>query len=232
MKKTKFLTLAILFFPIIIYSQTTSNDIYKGLKEHPVSIPELQKWHFYGQGELLNLGGQICLKEADNSNGVMLISPHSFGKDVIVKYQVMSLTPATVLVTMLNISDPGNTTDLSIPDDYDGSMNLWSNQKQNYFFAFKNAPHGVNPFVRRNPGSKAPLVSGERDLMVSGIYFDVEVGKVGNNLWLSIDNQLIFEAEDNIEISGGRLAFRIRGTAGFNAGCLIRNVAIFTKETH
>jgi hypothetical protein len=194
-------------------------------QEHRITTDELLKWEFHGQGEMSQWGDQVILKEAVDTKGVMLISPEKYAKDVVMRYKVMALTPATVLVSMLAMSDVGSVDELTLSDDYDGNMGLWIKEKDNYFFAYKNAPHNATPFLRRypNPGE---LISAKDNSMIAGVYYDVEVGKKGDLLWLSIDGKKIFKTKDESPLKGGHVAVRIRGVKGFNAGCIIKEMTI------
>ena len=191
-----------------------------------ITTAELSQWTLLGQGEVGTWGDQVFIKEAEESKGIMLVSPHTFTPDIIVRYKVLALTPATVIVTMLSMSDKGDTDKLTIPENYDGSIGIWSAEKENYFFAFKNAPHNVTPFVRKNPDPGITLASARENLMTAGIYYAIEVGKQQGKLWLSIDGKRAFEVKDPDPLSGGHLAIRLRGTAGFQAGCLIKEMEI------
>ena len=191
-----------------------------------ISTAELMNWTLLGEGEVGSLGEQVSLQEADISKGIMLVSPKIYGDNVIVKYKVLALTSATVIVTMLSVSDTGASEDLTIPENYDGNIGIWSNEKENYFFAFKNAPHNRTPFVRKNPGSGEELISAAENVMIAGFYYDIEVGREKDKLWLSIDGRKTFEVKDEAPLSGGHIAIRLRGTAGFKAGCLIKEMEI------
>ncbi|MFY0605114.1 MAG: hypothetical protein JXR10_00265 [Cyclobacteriaceae bacterium] len=204
------------------YAQDTSRAISK----ESFSTDQLKEWQLLGDGVVSNWGKQLSLKESDTSKGVMLVSPDTYQGDITVKYSVLALTPATVIVTMLSISDLGDSDELTIPDDYNGSIGLWNKDKESYFFAFKNAPHGVTPFVRKNPNSTGPLAAAKENVMIAGVTYDVEIGRMGTNLWLTIDGEKIFEAVDDKPLKAGRIAIRLRGTAGFPAGCLIRDLVV------
>lgn len=195
-----------------------------------ITTKELTQWTLLGMGEVSTWGDQLALKEADNTKGVMLVSPDSYGDNVIVRYKALALTPATVMVVVLSLSDEGKTTELTIPDNYDGNMGLLSNDKENYFYAFKNAPHNLTPFVRRYTNAKIDLASASENTMIAGVYYQIEVGRRGAKLWLSIDGVKIIEADDETPLSGGHIAIRLRGTAGFVAGCLIKDMKISTKN--
>jgi hypothetical protein len=44
-----------------------------------------------------------------------------------------------------------------------------------------------------------------------------------------VDGEKIVETEDESMLPGGHMAFRIRGTAGFKAACLIRDLEIYSE---
>lgn len=220
----------ILFFTIVglTYGQLVQDNL-KGLKEEKVSSNELINWRIWGKGEVFNLGDQTCLKEYDETKGVMIVSPKAYGENVILKFKVLALTSASVVAVVISGSDPGRSDELIIPIDYDGNFNLWQEEKENYFFAFKNAPHGLTPFVTKNPKPGKILTSASKNFMVAGLYYDIEVGRKDNKLWLSIDNEKAFEINDEEPLSGGHVALRIRGTAGFKGACLIKDLIIFSE---
>lgn len=221
---------AVLFFVGINFAFSQSPDDYlKELKEEKVSAAELKDWEIWGQGEVLAIGDQTCLKEDDETKGVMLISPKTYKGDVVLKFKVLGLTAASVVAVVLSGSDPGESAALTIPENYDGDFSLWYNEKENYFFAFKNAPHGLTPFVRRNPTPGEILASAPDNVMVAGVYYDVELGRKNDQLWLSVNDEEVFRVEDKKPLSGGHVALRIRGTAGFKGACLVKDLAIYSK---
>ncbi len=200
-----------------------------GLKEKALSGEDLLKWDLWGQGEANKQGGQVLLREGESSLGVMLVSPESYPGDVVLRYRVQALTPATVIVTVLAASDKGETTALNLPESYDGSLSLWTSEKENYFFAYKNAPHGRTPFLRRNPDANSYLAMAEKNVMHAGQYYDVEVGKVKGKLWLSVDGKTVLQQTEKHPLTGGHISIRLRGTGGFPAACLIRDVQLLME---
>jgi len=195
------------------------------LKKTSVNSNELLKWTVMGNGKVEISGSQIAMQESDDSKGIMLVSPEVYGHDVVVRYKVMALTPATVLVALLSVSDNGDSDKVTVPEDYDGSLGLFTKEKENYFFAFKNGPHNVTPFVRKSPEGTT-IGSASENRMIAGVYYAIEVGKKQDKLWLSVDGQKLFETTDPEPLKGGHIALRIRGTAGFKAGCLLKDLEI------
>lgn len=198
------------------------------LKETTFSNDELLGWTFNGIGKLYNESNrQVCLQEGENSMGVGMFTPQSYQGDVVMRYKIMPLNAATVLVNLLCMSDEGETTQLTWPKEYDGSMGPILT-KDNYFVAFRNSPHATAPFINKNP-KKGQLVIAERDEMIPGVYYDVEVGRVGQKLWLNVDGEQVVAVEDAEILPGGHLGIRIRGLVGHPAACVIRDVSILSE---
>ncbi|UXX79393.1 hypothetical protein N7E81_18740 [Reichenbachiella carrageenanivorans] len=211
---------------IVMLLCISTGQLYGQAKEYSISPTELNTWALWGQGAIATWGNQTSLQEADETKGILLVSPNIYGNDVILRYKTMALTPATVMVTLLAVSDPGDASALTIPNDYDGGINLITEETENYFFAFKNAPHNNTPFVQKSPNSTGALIAASENKMIAGVYYDIEIGKKKGKLWLKIDNELIFETEDKTPLAAGHIALRLRGTAGFKAGCLIKDMVI------
>ncbi len=206
----------------------TSDSLTAGLRETKVSNEELLDWTFTGIGKFYNEAGrQVCLMEGENSQGVGIFTPRAYMGDVVLRYKIMPLNAATVLVNLLCMGDDQNPTQLTLPAGYDGSMGPILN-KDNYFVAFRNSPHATAPFINKNPKSQR-LAIAERDEMIPGVYYDVEVGRTGNKIWLNVDGEEVVSAEDPDILPGGFLAIRLRGLVGHPAACVIRDVSILEK---
>lgn len=227
MSRLKPILLLSLSISLSFADAAVSKQIPSSWKEQKISSETLLKWKLLGQGKVFHLlNEQICLSESEDSQGVMLMSPDSYG-DVILRYKILALTPATVLVTVLSASDASGKSTLSVGSDYQGGMKLLNEDSKNYLFAYKNAPHGAHPFVTKNPGSVNSVNASAPDLMVAGIYYDLEVKKIGKNISMSIDGKPIVEMQDNTPLGRGNILFRVRGTAGLTASCLIKDLRIF-----
>lgn len=198
------------------------------------SAADLGEWDFYGMGRtVVDNHDLFLIKEAEHeSRGAMIISPKSYGENVVLEYDVMSLTPATVCVAMMSLSDYGDDTQLTVAEGYDGANGKWGNDgSQCYFFVFRNEAHNHHPFLRKRskPEDKeAPRFVDyyHKNVMKNGIFHHIEVGRKGGNFWLKIDGKKILSYKDDKPYGGGHLAIRIRGTAGEYASCFIRNVVI------
>jgi len=198
--------------------------------EEEVTVDELLEWRLLGAGSATKaMGEQLFLEETDQSQGVMLLSPTYYQGDIVVRYKALALSPASVFVTVLSATDISSN-HLTIPENYDGTMGFWTTGANNYFFAFKNAPHGGTPFIAKNPHAEQSANAPEQDLMVAGVYYDIEIGRAGNNLWLLINGRKVIDMVDETPITNGHVAFRLRGTAGLKAIGLIKDLAIYTKS--
>ncbi len=65
--------------------------------------------------------------------------------------------------------------------------------------------------------------------MLPGVYYDIEVGRRGQTLWLKVDGRLIVSADDPDILPGGYLAIRLRGLVGHPAACVIRDVSVLKR---
>lgn len=219
-----------IFLMIMGLTQGVAQSNGESLTKRRITSEELLKWDKWGDGEITHMGEQLCIKEADESKGIMLVSPSSFNGTVVLKFKVLALTSASVMAVVLAATDEGKAK-LSIPDSYDGSFGLWQ-KKNNYFFAFKNASHNKTPFVVKygNPFSGEELASAEDNYMMAGKYYSIELGKKENTLWLSIDGEKMFEVEDTDHpFQNGHVALRVRGTVGLLGAILIKDLKIYTE---
>lgn len=182
-------------------------------------------WTGYGQGVVRYQNRMLFLKEAEDSKGVGVVSPEAYGENVVVRYELMPMNPASVCVAVLSASDDGESGKLTIPEGYDGSIGLWLGESHNYFFAFHNMAHDRAPFLVRSAGG-GQIAEAEDNVMRTGVFHTVEVGREGGKLWLSVDGERLFEGEDADPLGSGHVGFRIRGINGQAAACLIRNVSI------
>lgn len=210
--------------------EATALTDLSGMLEEQVSSEQLLKWKFVGAGKFYNdADRQVCLEESVDSKGVTIISPDLYKGDVVMQYQVMTLTPATVMVNLLSLSDKGASAELTLPENYDGNMGYLVSGAENYFIAYRNSPHATAPFIRKYPDD-ATLVIADEDNMIPGVYYDVEVGRRGKKLWLKINDELIVETTDEKILSGGHVAIRTRGITGYPAACLIRGMVIYSAK--
>jgi hypothetical protein len=192
-----------------------------------ISSTELESWQSIGQGNGFVTHGQFFMEELEGSQGFMILSPEKY-EDVVLRYEVITLNPATVLVAILNASDIGNSNSLTLKENSD-TFSFWAKSVQDYMFAFRTQAHNSTPFLRKYPGmpeEKKQLALAEKDIMHSGWRHKIECGKKGNYLWLKIDEETIFDATDTTPLNAGKIALRVRGTASELGKCMIRNLEI------
>ncbi len=221
--KSKLIVLFVSFICLSVSGALSAKEISVGSKE-------LEKWAFFGKGFVAvdSNQEQIVLAELPGSKGVMLVSPVSYPKNIVLSYKIRPLTPESVLVALLSASDKGEKSGITFPNDYDGNMKYLITDIDNYFIAFHNSAHKKTPFIRKYPQElpgKTELVMAESNMMTTE-WHDVEVGKQGGKIWLKIDNKTIVEATDENMIGGGHIIFRMRGTKTRIGVSLIKDVKI------
>lgn len=194
-----------------------------------INSEDLAKWEVLGNGKAYEImNDQFYIGENEGSKGVMLVSPKIYD-DVVLKYKVLALTASTVFVTALSTSSDSLNSELEFPSDYDGGISLLTEDLSNYFFAYKTTTHGTNPFITKNPHSQFEIIASDADNMIPGVYYNIEIGKDGKQLWLSINGKKVVEAEDEDRLKDGHIVFRLRGTSGLDASALIKDLIILTK---
>lgn len=202
------------------------------LSAQSISADSLANWNFYGLGVAKIDHNQVYLKENTNSVGVTLISPNKYSGNVIMRYRLMPLTAATVCVAMLNIHNQENH-DLKIPNYYNGYVQFWTKESSGYFFAFHNMAHNQPPFVRRcdlESGTNDKLQTAAKNALIQNIYYNIEVGKEENRVWLKVNDEIVLDVEDNKRsFRKGFLGLRVRGTGEELASCLIKDLEIITN---
>ena len=192
------------------------------------SANDLESWQSLGAGKGYVTHNQFMMEEVEESIGFMIFSPEKY-KDVIFRYEVMTMNPATVLVALLNASDMGVSTGLTIADDNKGSFGYWTKEAEDYMFGFRVMAHNSTPFLRKHPktdGESTTIGLAEKDVMHSGWRHTVECGKKGSNIWLKIDGETLINIMDEKPLDAGKIAIRVRGTAGILGKSMIRNLEI------
>jgi hypothetical protein len=203
-----------------------------GLVAHAdeVSTETIAKtWTSYGQGVVRYQNRMLFIQEAEETKGVGVVSPKAYGANVVLRYELMAMNPASVCVAVLSASDDGEQSKLTVPKDYDGGLGLWTRDSHNYFFAFHNMAHDRTPFVNRFPAGRQ-IAEQKENVMQAGVFYTIEVGRDGGKLWMSVDGKRVMEGEDAEPLGGGHVGFRIRGINGQAAACLIRNVSIVENK--
>lgn len=241
MKKNCLLCLLLLVVFAIGYSSDAGSQSGSGSKTKTgsetksmadagqIAVADMAKWQFLGIGEISvdDTEKALRLSEGEDSKGVTIVSPKSYGPYVTVSFKVKPLTYESVNVVIISASDSETGDDIKIPADYDGNWGFWTQGNvQNYVFAFHNAAHDRTPFIVKSPGmtaiAEAPEnVAGER-------WHDVEIARHGSHLIMKIDGTTVVQGMDTSseELPGGKICFRMRGTPGNPAAALFKDVVI------
>lgn len=210
-------TLLILVFSISSFAQTVTK----------YSPKDLESWQSLGAGKGYVTHGQFMMEEIEESKGFMIFSPNKY-KDVILRYEVLTMNPATVLVALLNTSDVGKSTGLTLKENSD-SFGFWTKEAEDYMFGFRVMAHNSTPFLRKHPapkGGNSRIGLAEKNVMHSGWRHTVECGKNGSRIWLKIDDEILIDVIDDKPLSAGQIAIRVRGTASDLGKSMIRNLEI------
>lgn len=192
------------------------------------SPKDLENWQSLGDGLGYVTHNQFMMEEVEESIGFMIFSPEKY-KDVVLRYEVMTMNPATVLVAILNASDKGTSTNLTIADDNMGSFGFWTKEVEDYMFGFRVMAHNSTPFLRKHPapeGGTSGIGLAKKNVMHSGWRHQVECGKKGSKIWLKIDGETLIDVSDDKPLEAGKIAIRVRGTAGILGKSMIRNLEI------
>ena len=192
------------------------------------SPKDLESWQSLGAGLGYVTHNQFMMEEVEGSIGFMIFSPEKYN-DVVLRYEVMTMNPATVLVALLNASDMGNSIGLTISDDNKGSFGFWTKEAEDYMFGFRVVAHNSTPFLRKHPateGESTTIGLAEKDMMHSGWRHTVELGKKGKKLWLKIDDETVIDVTDEKPLDAGKISIRVRGTAVILGKSMIRNLEI------
>ena len=189
---------------------------------------ELETWQKLGNGKGTVVQSQFYMEEVEGSVGFAVISPDKYN-DVVLRYEVMTMNAATVLVVLLNASDVGNSTDLTILSENKGAFGFWTKEVEDYMFGFGVAAHNTFPFIRKSPvaGNETGILGlAEKEMIYTGKRYLVDCGKKGSKLWLKIDGETIIDVPDTRPLDAGKIAIRVRGTGSDLGKCMVRNLEI------
>lgn len=189
---------------------------------------DLEKWQTLGVGKRSVVSGQFYIEETEGSVGFAVISPENYN-DVVLRFEIMTMNAATVMGALLNISDNGNSTSLTIEDGNKGAFGFFTKEIENYIFGFREMAHNTLPFIRKSPvsGNETGILKlADHEPMQTGWRYLVECGKKGSKLWLKIDGEILIEVIDSEPLEAGKIAIRLRGTGSDLGKCMVRNVEI------
>jgi len=189
----------------------------------------LSDWELIGDGFTAPVDDAVLVSEYPGSTGVMLVSPHKYGNEVTVRFDIMPLNPETVLVAILAASNASEDASLGFPDNYDGSIVHLLEEVDSYFFAFHNAAHNRTPFVRKHPfikGESQDLDVFDFNVMTTQ-WHHIDVTTTGRGaIDMKVDGETVLSAVDENPLPGGKVILRLRGTKTHTATALIRDLKI------
>lgn len=200
-----------------------------GADAREIPVNELATWSLYGIGEVAKSEDNVLtLREGKGSKGVVLLSPSSTPRDVILRYKARPNQFEGILLALLSASalDGG---EITTPKDYDGAMNFWNGPESktaNFLFGFHTNFHQPMAFLYRNPGGVD--LSKTTNPALEQKWYDVEAGRNGAKVWLKIDGKTVLESDapENAQVPAGRLGFRLRGPGDGSFSCEIKDVTV------
>lgn len=194
-----------------------------------LSPRDLLEWQLVGKGEAKEdiQENALVLTEGAGSKGITLVSTRSYGRNVIVTFDVKPLSYEGVNFVFISASDRITGGELKVPDDYNGNMVYWTDgMVQNYIFAFQNGFDESKPFIKKNPGLMDIALA--KDLIEGKGSYKVEIGRKGQKLWLKVDGKTVATGVDKWSggLPDGKIGFRLRGPGAGSYTCLFKNVVI------
>jgi len=193
-----------------------------------ISPADMEKLQTLGFGKGSVVSSQFYIEETEGSVGFAVISPEIYN-DVVIRFEIMTMNAATVMGAILNISDNGSSTSLTIEDGNTGAFGFFTKEIENYIFGFREMAHNTMPFIRKSPvsGSETGILGlADHEPMQTGWRYLVECGKKGSKLWLKIDGETLIEVTDSNPLEAGKIAIRVRGTGSDLGKCMVRNLEI------
>lgn len=193
--------------------------------QRAITAQELADWTPLGSGSHTVFQDGLLVKEAADSKGFMLLSKERFSKDFILRFSMVPLTSSAVLVLVVHAADTASGELLSVPPNYDGSMGIWTTEKQSYFVAFRNAPHASVPYIQKQPG-KQVVKAQQPDDLLPGKKYKIELGSKSGLIWLKVDGKLVVQMKDAHPLPAAQFAFRVRGLPGLPAAFLLHEISV------
>ncbi len=223
--------IGLIAFPWAMHAQDADFLLNEGYQLETFTHKDLLSWESHGIGGAVNSQKQVLLYETPGSEGYMIVSPKSYGDDVVVSYEVMALNASTVLVAQLGVHNTGDY-EFNPETGYDGNVHYLMDSVNSYMFVFHNASFNkFGPFVRKYPEpGKEPLRAATENVLETGKYSHVEIGVVGGRIHFKVDGKTIWQVTDPDPYKGGKIAFRVRGKISQTGSCVIRNVKIYSRD--
>jgi hypothetical protein len=204
------------------------------LENHPattISPEELAAWEVSGpaetgvidtdEGPVVRFKGTI-----ESPDSVALLSPDAYAEDLIVRFRIRFGKPKSIAVTLLSASTAGTGELLVMPDEHPDWL-FWGHptdaRAQSYLFSIHTAFHQRDALLRKRPG-RGRLHATPDTVSEEGRWYTLEMGKMGDRVWMDRDGEPFLEATDPDPLPGGRVGFLF--TAEGNAGFQIADVSV------
>jgi hypothetical protein len=192
-----------------------------------LTAEDLMQWPAWGIGQRMPVSRQLLMEESENSQGYMAISPQSYDGDVVLSFETLVMTSATVMVAgLIGQADPADP--VAFPEGYDANLGPVINSYPFMMAALHNVAHNrPGPFIATfEKGARRILDEADRGFMRVDTPHRVVFGKNRDIVWVDIDGQRVVTAPVQPGLESARLMLRIRGTGFREAAAIFRNVEI------
>ncbi|WP_422862018.1 family 16 glycoside hydrolase [Flagellimonas sp. W118] len=208
----------------LMLSMVLAGTLYNCAQTNPnrelITPEQLSKWQTFDKGKSTVNGNELIVEETKGSDGYFLISPNILKKDFILKYMVKALSESTVLINLFSVTQNQGDQTFELPPNTSTPQEVWQwrTEMKHYNLTFNNRSHGIKPFFFKNnsPYSRGFHENLPGNIMETGEWNSIEIGKKENRLWFKLNDKIYFNVEDCEPLGEGRLIFRISGTTGEN----------------
>jgi hypothetical protein len=186
-------------------------------------------WMLLGEGTVepagAGTGEAVSLAVETGSRGAILLAPPVCGPDVVFAFRFKASGKGT-LHAILNASNAAGGAGLPVPRDYDGGLGWWTASDSPIRSSIFTLPAGGDARrarLRRHPGGRH-LAEGPAAPLEAG-WHDVEVGRAGGRLWMTLDERTVLEVRDEAPPPPpGHVGLQIEGDGPF--ACLLRDLTL------
>lgn len=198
-------------------------------KAKSVNLEELATWDILGPGRAdiiqTKAGPAVEFRgQSPSPDAIVLLSPTKYAPKIILRFRILFKVPRSLVVMILSASAPGTGAKLTLPEQYPG-WSFWGHTKtpgaQSYLFSIHTAFHQRDALLRRWPKT---LHATPDTLNEEQRWYSVEMGKVGNSIWLDHSGRSLLYGTEPHPLPGGHIGFLFTGDG--DARVLIRDVSI------
>ncbi|WP_147405127.1 hypothetical protein [Aquimarina sp. AD10] len=184
--------------------------------EEKINPQQLSEWTTLGKGKTSIKNEEFVFEEINDSDGFFVVSPINYEGDIILKYKIKAMSDSSVLITLFSASDSQNDTTLTFPAKNAKPEDIWKwrSAMNHYNLTFNNKSHGYTPFFYKNITSleRGFHIRKEDNITAPYQWVSVEIGRVKDRVWFSLNGDIVFEQTDTDPLKGGHVLFRISGT--------------------